>query len=767
MEDQHLKKLKTKQAENERLISFLQQQLQARKHEKKRLRRQIKQTQLEKRFNVSIPVFVNFRDQMRWVYMQVQRIWRDEGFVALASAGVKSFGLLIVLFIRAFFNSNGLGIIDKIFYFSRSSRISREDGHLPVLSMEYPAYHGRQRIRAFDVIIFSIIDWDFRFQRPQQIALQFAKEGHRVFYICTTFHAGKHPDIYPIQDGVYEVHLPGIPSVNIYQNQINNQLEEMAVNAIALLRKEFGMINVTSIVGLPFWGPVVFRLREKFGWKVVYDCMDYHAGFPGSTEQMSREEQTLSRGSDLVLATSHSLFAKEVQVNPKCILVPNATDFDHFHFIRSDTAEELKDLKKPIIGYYGAIAEWFDSELVSSLARAKPQWSFVLIGSTFTVDLKPLEGVKNVHLLGEKPYAILPQYLHAFDVCIIPFKKTLLTEATNPVKVFEFLSAGKAVVATRLEELQHYSDYVELASGKEEWLKKIEQAMNDYSPEKVAARIDFARSNTWEERYAQILQGIFPLYPKVSIILVTYNNLKYTKLCLNSIFSKTLYPNFEIIIVDNNSTDGTREYLDILAARNSNVTLILNNTNEGFARANNKGIKASTGEYVIFLNNDTIVTIGWITRLLRHLEDETVGMVGPVTNFCGNEAKIEVPYTKPDEIEGFAENYLRDHPEPSSFDIKVLAMYCLAMKKKIIEEVGSLDERFGIGMFEDDDYAHRVRLKGHRVICAEDVFIHHFGEASFSKLKISGEYTKLFEENKRRFEEKWGVKWEPHKHRME
>jgi len=70
-------------------------------------------------------------------------------------------------------------------------------------------------------------------------------------------------------------------------------------------------------------------------------------------------------------------------------------------------------------------------------------------------------------------------------------------------------------------------------------------------------------------------------------------------------------------------------------------------------------------------------------------------------------------------------------------------------------------------MFEDDDYAHRVRLKGHRVICAEDVFIHHFGEASFSKLKISGEYTKLFEENKRRFEEKWGVKWEPHKHRME
>jgi len=294
---------------------------------------------------------------------------------------------------------------------------------------------------------------------------------------------------------------------------------------------------------------------------------------------------------------------------------------------------------------------------------------------------------------------------------------------------------------------------------------KIEQAMNDYSPAKVSARIEFAQNNTWEERYAQILQSITPLYPKVSIIIVTYNNLKFTKLCINSIFSKTLYPNFEIVVVDNNSTDGTREYLEILAARNSNVTLVLNNANEGFARANNKGIAASAGEYLIFLNNDTIVTSGWITRLLRHLADETVGMVGPVTNFCGNEAKIKVPYASPDEIEGFAENYSRDHAEPASFDIKVLAMYCLAMKKKIIEEVGSLDERFGIGMFEDDDYAHRVRLKGYRVICAEDVFIHHFGEASFGKLKISGEYMKLFEENRRRFEEKWGIQWEPHKHR--
>jgi GT2 family glycosyltransferase len=82
----------------------------------------------------------------------------------------------------------------------------------------------------------------------------------------------------------------------------------------------------------------------------------------------------------------------------------------------------------------------------------------------------------------------------------------------------------------------------------------------------------------------------------------------------------------------------------------------------------------------------------------------------------------------------------------------------------IIDEVGLLDERFGIGMFEDDDYALRVKQKGYKVICAEDVFVHHWGRASFSKLSQE-EYQRLFDENRRKFEEKWGMQWEPHRSR--
>jgi GT2 family glycosyltransferase len=92
-------------------------------------------------------------------------------------------------------------------------------------------------------------------------------------------------------------------------------------------------------------------------------------------------------------------------------------------------------------------------------------------------------------------------------------------------------------------------------------------------------------------------------------------------------------------------------------------------------------------------------------------------------------------------------------------------MFCLAMRRDVYERVGPLDERFEVGMFEDDDYALRARHAGYRVVCAEDAFVHHFGEVSFNKLKPSGEYEQLFAANRRRFEEKWGTPWEPHRAR--
>lgn len=252
---------------------------------------------------------------------------------------------------------------------------------------------------------------------------------------------------------------------------------------------------------------------------------------------------------------------------------------------------------------------------------------------------------------------------------------------------------------------------------------------------------------------------------KVSIIILTRDGLEYTRQCLDSIFVKTNYPDYEIVVVDNASQDGTPEYLGEIKAKQKNFQIIRNKQNVGFARANNQGAKAANGEYLVFLNNDTVVTDGWLTRLVEHLQDPSIGMVGPVTNSASNEAKISVKYETIDELDQFAQAYTQAH-YGETFEIRALAFFCVAIRSDRYREIGPLDERFGLGMFEDDDYAIRVRRSGYKVICAEDVFIHHWGGASFLKLDPY-QYWLLFIENRRKFERKWNVTWQPHLQRKE
>jgi GT2 family glycosyltransferase len=258
----------------------------------------------------------------------------------------------------------------------------------------------------------------------------------------------------------------------------------------------------------------------------------------------------------------------------------------------------------------------------------------------------------------------------------------------------------------------------------------------------------------------QVLEAAAALFPSVTVILLTHNGLTFTRACLHSLDRHSDYPNWDLVIVDNASTDGTPEFLQAYAADRGYVRLMLLPDNRGFAAGNNAGARAARGEYLVFLNNDTYVTSGWMGNMVQHFERRPhLGLLNPVTNNIGNEARIDVAYADMEGMAREASRIGRVH-RGDLFELDVCAFFCAMAPRRVWDDVGELDERFGMGFFEDDDYSRRTREKGYALGCAEDVFVHHHLSASFDVL---GEQAKreLFERNQRLFEAKWGP-WAPH-----
>ena len=260
-----------------------------------------------------------------------------------------------------------------------------------------------------------------------------------------------------------------------------------------------------------------------------------------------------------------------------------------------------------------------------------------------------------------------------------------------------------------------------------------------------------SQSRKFDNSSEKLVEGL------CSIVILTHNQVEYTKLCLESIES-FLNVDHEIIFVDNASTDGTIEYLSGIVEKNKNYSLINNSENRGYAAGNNMGIYAAKGEFVLIMNNDILITQGAVESLINVLKDNKQSvLVGPTTNFVNRgQLDLEAEYGTVEEMVTYAEQNAKVNKGESS-KTEFLGGFMFLGRTDLLKEVGGFDESFGIGNYEDNDLCMKLTQKGYELRIAKDSYVHHFGHVSFNASGI--DYNELVEKNKKIYEDKWsGVK---------
>lgn len=239
-----------------------------------------------------------------------------------------------------------------------------------------------------------------------------------------------------------------------------------------------------------------------------------------------------------------------------------------------------------------------------------------------------------------------------------------------------------------------------------------------------------------------------PNYGLTSIIMPVHDNIALTMHAVLSIRKHTRVP-YEIILVDNGSTDETRHW-----AEAQGLTLICMGENTNYAKACNKGAEAANGEYLLFLNNDVLVSPGWLRRMLDALNSaKEIGIVGPRTNYAKGAQQLRQGYASVAELSAWAWEWSKLR-RGERFETNFISGFCMLMRRDLFKRLGGFDEQFMT--WEDDDLCRRAIEAGFKLMVANDAYIHHFGGMTMERLGIDQQ--RLMAENRSKFLRKWAAK---------
>ncbi|HEY2901038.1 MAG TPA: glycosyltransferase [Polyangia bacterium] len=338
--------------------------------------------------------------------------------------------------------------------------------------------------------------------------------------------------------------------------------------------------------------------------------------------------------------------------------------------------------------------------------------------------------------------------------CLCGRRATLLALADDPALL---LGEEATALAARLAQ-----SGLRLAAAQDVFVARINQQSAEPRPVERERYLIQQSANLAAERLRETtpvgapparVTTVSPQLGRASIVILVRDNLLLTVECVESIYRHT-HHDFELIVVDNGSAPDVGAFFASLQAQHGNVVLIRNPDNEGFPFGVNQGLAAARGEFVVLLNNDVVVTRGWLSRQLALLAvDPQVAVVGPVTNATSGPQLVgTATYAGLGDVDAFAAQWAIEHAGEMAF-VPRLTGLCMVMRRSLVDSIGGMDTIFGYGNCEDDDFCLRVLRSGQQIAVAYDVFIHHHGSATFKAMSLSA--SRMVADNWALFCEKW------------
>ena len=314
---------------------------------------------------------------------------------------------------------------------------------------------------------------------------------------------------------VFEIQLPGFAG-DIYHFPWSPAVLELMIGALDQLRRASGIVQAVQLVNFPSWTPLAQRARRHFGWPIVYDCLDDQYAFSELYGHGgSAYEAELTQACDVLVTSGHQLYETKLIHRKDAVMILNAADYGIFNAAVSQGL--LDHLPRPVIGFFGALANWLDLDWVAEAARRFPSWAFVYIGPEGFADeetrvrWRAATSAANVHVLPQTDLRALAAYLAQFDVCIMPFQDLPITRSMHAVKIYEYLAAGKHVLVPALPEMLEFEEQGLLITygNREQSFELLERlATQPPTAEQILTRTAFAARNDWGERLDRLIDVV-------------------------------------------------------------------------------------------------------------------------------------------------------------------------------------------------------------------------------------------------------------------